>query len=127
MIGCNLAGIQSIDYNFDFGAGEEVVVHHDRKWDKDDETALAIKLNGFTIGYIPLLSSIQARMDYAEQEKNREAWLKHRDIQSAVLAVRWAIIQDMFENHLTVTGNIYRVVKDDDGKVLSIGVVFDYM
>ena len=127
MIGCNLAGIQSIDYKFEFGSGEEVVVHHDEKWDKGNEKALAIKLDGFTIGYIPLLSSIQARMDCAEEFKNREAWLKHRDIKSAVEAVRFAIIQDMFENHLTVTGNIYRVVKDDNGKVLSIGVVFDYM
>lgn len=127
MIGCNLAGIQSIDYKFDFGTGEEVVVHHDTKWDKGDETALAIKLDGFTIGYIPLLSTIQSRMDYAAQEKNRDAWLKHHDIKSAVEAVRFAIIQDMFENHLTVTGNIYRIVKDEDGKVLSIGVVFDYM
>jgi len=129
MIGCNLAGIQSINYdNCYFDSGVEVDVVEDKEWSTDDEKALAIKYDGFTIGYIPSLRTIRKRFEDAKEFGDGQLASKHRDIYYTVKSVRDNVITDMYINHLAVKGRVYRIVRDEiTDKVKSIGVTFDYM
>ena len=159
MIGVNLSGLQSLDIPpslfdeffeksshyggamFPEGRGVEVDVLHEKenKYQTKEEPALVVKLDNCTIGYIPVLSTIERYISDLAREmavamemmnaglhnKLRKDWERQNDRYSYASSVRDQVELDLFRNHLPVKGELTRVqVADDTGRVLSVSVGF---
>lgn len=130
MTAINLSGIQSISVPTDIKVGDEVTVLHDSKnpYQSPNEPALIVKHEGRPIGFIPVLSTIERYIAQAREENNLKQYEYHSSRKAAASAVRYALENDMFRNHLIPIGKICRLqVDEDSGKVLSVSVMFNYM
>ena len=129
MISINLSGIQSIVVPLSIEVGDEVLVFHeeDNKY-QQKEIALAAKHDAGIIGYVPCLETIEKYIKKAEKDNDLRAFRNQSERYRITSHIRDNVINDIYRNNQSVRAKIGRVqLNDDQDKVLSVSISFDYM
>ena len=129
MTSINLSGIQSISIPTDIQVGDEVIVIHDEqnKYQTECEPALLVKHTERPIGFIPCPSTIEKYMKAAREENDLRKYEMQRERKAITELIRSELITELFRNHITPLGKIGRLQHDDDGKVISVSIMFNIM
>ena len=145
MIAINLSGIKSMNIppslfdeffekrsqfaNAKYPEGTDIIV--DVIWEEGNRfqehgRALLCKIDNCSIGYIPILKTIEGYMDKARRENDLKKYEWHKERKAYTKHIRDYIETDLFRNDGTCRGVLWRVVIED-GAVWSVSVAFDDM